>query len=264
MAVYSAYGLTLDTSNFAWTGVLDGKHALEFHVFICATYCISVWMLRWVMQKMTTEEKVLMRARWSLDTLKYWHNMSLSVVSGVMGVTLLYCTVMDGRYSSWQTMACQNTPNEGLYGLVNLIYLVSKLFEWVDTYWLVLYDKPVIMLHGFHHMTTFTMAAFTHNFPVGGYAFINCFVHLVMYLHYANPVRWARPFITSFQLLQFVAVISVHTYGFVTPASDCFDMSTVTHEWFYCQAVVAGYFLMFCKFFADNYVNPKKPKSKTM
>jgi hypothetical protein len=262
MAVYSAYGLTLDTSSFAWTGVLSGEDAFRFHACICLTYIISVWILTRYVGGMSKEAKVQMRANWGMDTLKYWHNVSLSVVSGLMGVIMIYCISKDGRLSGgWKAMACQNTPNQGLYGFANFVYLVSKIWEWVDTYWLVLYDKPVISLHAFHHMTTFSMAAFTHNFPVGGYAFINCLVHLVMYMHYANPVRWARPFITSFQLLQFVAVITIHTYGYVTPAPECFDMSTVTYEWYYCQLVVVGYFLMFCKFFADNYVKPpKKPK----
>ena len=134
----------------------------------------------------------------------------------------------------------------------------SILSPWTLIYFR--YGKPVIPLHFFHHMTTFTMAAFTHNFPVGGFAFLNAAVHFVMYLHYSHPVRWARPFITTSQLVQFVCVISVHTYAFLQPAgSGCFDFSAVAREWWYCQLVVVGYFLLFCKFFVDNYVKREKP-----
>ena len=35
-------------------------------------------------------------------------------------------------------MACQNTPNSGVYGLANWVYLWSKIWEWLDTYWLIL------------------------------------------------------------------------------------------------------------------------------
>lgn len=134
----------------------------------------------------------------------------------------------------------------------------SILSPWTLIYFR--YGKPVIPLHFFHHMTTFTMAAFTHNFPVGGFAFLNAAVHFVMYLHYSHPVRWARPFITTSQLVQFVCVISVHTYAFLQPAgSGCFDFSAVAREWWYCQLVVVGYFLLFCKFFVDNYVKKEKP-----
>ncbi len=146
-----------------------------------------------------------------------------------------------------------------MYGFINFVYLASKIWEWLDTYILVLSKKPVITLHWFHHMTTFTMAALTHNFPVGGFALINCLVHTVMYMHYARPVRWARPFITGGQLLQFVIVISIHVYGYLHPA-DCFDMQPVLYEWLFCFLVVAGFFVMFALFFAEEYLGGKAKK----
>jgi hypothetical protein len=100
------------------------------------------------------------------------------------------------------------------------------------------------------------MAALTHNFPVGGFCFVNCLVHFIMYAYYSNPrpLRWARKFITTGQLLQFCVVISIHTYGFLSSPSDCYDFRSVTAEWWYCQTVVVGYFLLFLKFYYDNYV----------
>ena len=124
----------------------------------------------------------------------------------------------------------------------------------MDTYILVLSKKPVISLHWFHHMTTFTMAAFVHNFPVGGFALINCLVHTVMYMHYATPVHWARPFITSSQLLQFVVVLSIHLYSFLNPIT-CFDVNPWFFEWLFCMSVVFGFFVMFLLFFIQEYVS---------
>ena len=177
-----------------------------------------------------------------------------------MFVVLLRETHLDGRHSSWHSAACQLTPLRGSYGFASLVYLVSKLVEWPDTYILVLSQKKVIPLHWFHHMTTFTMAAVTHNFPVGGYALVNCLVHVFMYLHYARPIRWARPILTSSQLVQFVWVLSIQVFGYANPAT-CFDMSPFFWEWLFCFGVVFSFFLGFIKFFVEEYViAPKKKK----
>lgn len=247
---YSGFGLDVDFADSSWSWTLSGENSIMFHGTICLLYLNSVVALQRFMNGKAVEGET----KSMFDQIKYVHNLALSALSFYMGAIQLYQIIMDGRFNSFHSMACQNTTNSGWYGHANFLYLVSKIWEWGDTYLLILYAKPVIPLHSFHHMTTFTMAALTHNFPVGGFAFINCAVHTVMYLHYAQPQRWARPFITTFQLLQFVCVVTIHTYGYLTPSNECFDFSAVGMEWWYCQIVVVLYFLMFCKFFADNYV----------
>lgn len=229
--------------------------SMEFHVAICVLYALSVFAMQQLVKSFGDNWKP---PTW-MNTVKLTHNIALSLVSGWMFVVMVKETYQAGRYESWDAMACSNAPaNGGSYGFANWIYLVSKLWEWADTYFLVLYGKKVIALHYFHHMTTFTMAAVVHNFPVGGYCWINALVHFVMYAHYAKPVSWARPFITSFQLLQFVAVLSINLYGF--SSQGCYDYSAVTKEWMYCQGVVFGYFLLFLKFYFDNYIAKKKKR----
>lgn len=252
-----SFGLSLNTCDWSWNWSLDSNDSLLFHGAVCAVYAISVKLLQlWV-----GSQRKYKAPKW-LDSVRWLHNAALSAVSAWMFITLLYLIVADGRLFSWNTMACQMTPMKGLYGFANFVFLVSKLWEWCDTYFLVLTQKPVITLHWFHHMTTFTMAAVTHNFPVGGYTLINCLVHTVMYMHYARPVRWARPFITSSQLLQFVVVISIHTYGYMVPS--CYDMKPVMREWWYCEGVVVGYFVMFVLFFVEEYVVKKNKKSEKL
>jgi hypothetical protein len=192
------YGFSMNWCNWNWSWTLATSSSIFFHIGICLFYAFSVKLLQnWV----SSQGPSYSPPKW-LNIIRDYHNLALSIVSFLMGVVMIYETAKDGRFSSWQAAACQMTPMKGLYGFANFIYLISKLWEWVDTYLLILYKKPVITLHWFHHMTTFTMAALTHNFPVGGFAWINCFIHTVMYLHYYRPVRWARPFITSGQLIQ--------------------------------------------------------------
>lgn len=249
------FGFALNSCTWSWKWTLDSKEAIVFQVCVCFVYAIMVSTL----QSMT-KSKDYQPPKW-LDGIRFTHNIMLSLVSLWMFIVQVSHMYEQRRFENWQSIACVNTPNTGLYGFANFVYLVSKIWEWADTVFLILTKKDVIFLHYFHHMTTFTMAAVVHNFPVGGYCFINCFVHAIMYLHYAYPVRWARSLITSTQLTQFVIVISIHTYGYLNP-STCFDMSPVFLEWAFNETVVVGFFVLFVNFFIQQYLLKRKDKSK--
>lgn len=244
----SGFGFNLNTCDWTWSWTLEDNRAILGQILICLIYAFSVKLLQaWV-----SSQKEYKPPKW-LESFRYVHNLSLAVVSFIMFAVMIYLTALDGRLNSWNDAACRLTPNTGAYGIINLVYLASKIWEWVDTYILVLNNKPVITLHWFHHMTTFTMAALVHNFPVGAFAWINCLVHTVMYMHYAMPVKWARPFITSFQLLQFVVVLSIHIYTLLNPAT-CFDVYPWLYEWIFNMGVVFSFFVMFVAFFVQEYM----------
>lgn len=249
------FGFSIDWSNWEWNWTLNDQSSIAFHVGICLFYAVSVKLAQ-----LAVGDSNYSKLPW-FDTVRKFHNISLAAVSFIMFVVMTYVIVMDGRLASWQAMACQMTPMRGIYGFINFVYLISKLWEWCDTLFLITSKKPVIFLHWFHHMTTFTMAALTHNFPVGGFALLNCLVHTVMYWHYASPIRWARPFITFSQLLQFVIVISIHVYGFLNPTT-CYDMKPVFYEWLFCFVVVFGFFVMFVLFFIDEYISKESKNGK--
>lgn len=253
---YGAYGFTIDTCTYRWNWAFDSAESYIAHGLICALYAVLVWLAQAYVKQQGASYKP---PQW-LEPIRKIHNISLSLVSLWMAVVMIATMQSKGRFASFDSMSCVNVDNSGIYGFANLIYLISKLWEWADTLFLVFTGKPVIFLHFFHHMTTFTMAAVVHNFPVGGFCFINCLVHFVMYLHYSYPVRWARPYITSGQLLQFVSVTSIHTYGYLN-SPVCFNMKPVTAEWIYCEGVVLGYFVLFINFFVQQYVAPPKEKA---
>ena len=264
---YEIAGFSIDLCSQEWNWTLNSNSAIFFHALICCFYAITVWALQQWVRNVANGSSYSPPA-W-LETIRYWHNISLSAVSLLMLIVMVKEMFLAGRFANFETVACGHLKNEGLYGFINLVYLISKIWEWGDTYFLILTNKPVIWLHYFHHMTTFTMAAVVHNFPVGGYCFINAGVHAVMYLHYAYPVKFARPFITSGQLLQFVTVITVHMYGIyrfiMAPKNGannlCFDFSNVLREWWFCEIVVVGYFLLFVNFFLQQYVKPSSRKN---
>jgi len=256
-------GLQVHPASGTWSWLLDRPGSVMFHVMICALYCVTVECMKIYVKSQSTLEKPYKPSPLLIGIMK-WHNIALSIVSLAMGISFVLDLRVEGRFNSWHSMSCRNTDNTGNYGIWTMVYLLSKIWEWADTYFLILQGREVISLHYFHHMTTFTMAALCHNFPVGGFSFVNCFVHAIMYAYYSNPrpFRWARQLITSGQLLQFCLVISIHTYGFLQPKGACFEFQEVRKEWWYCQSVVVGYFLLFVKFFYDNYIAASAAKAK--
>jgi hypothetical protein len=254
---FSEYGFDIDFDTWRWDWTLEKNSSIVCHILICVFYAVSVKVL----QIYVKSQKAYIPPSW-IEPFRFVHNVSLAAVSFIMFVVMVMEVARDGRFNSWSDAACRVTPNVGLYGFINFIYLVSKLWEWIDTYLLVLTSKPVIVLHWFHHMTTFGMAALVHSFPVGAFAWINCLVHAVMYMHYAKPVRWARPFITSGQLIQFVIVLSIHLTSFFNP-DTCFDARPLWMEWAFNFIVVFGFFFMFVLFFIQEYIVGKEGKKSS-
>eukprot|EP01033_Poteriospumella_lacustris_P009966 gene9966-7129_t len=260
-SVYKFYGFEGNFCTWEWNWTLQDSESIYFHVFLCLLYLATVAMLQeYVKQSKASHPDNKYVPPFWLESVKYVHNIALSLVSGWMFVTLGYSIIADGRMNSWRDMSCRMTEMKGLYGFANFVFLVSKIWEWADTYWLVLSGKKVIFLHSFHHMTTFTLAAVTHNFPSGGFTLINCLVHTVMYMHYAHPLRWARPFITSGQLLQFVFVMSVHLHAYMQPET-CYDMRGLVLEWWYLIVDVFVIFILFGLFFIEEYIEKGNKKT---
>ena len=138
---------------------------------------------------------------------------------------------------------------------------------------LVLRKKPVIFLHVFHHgiMTLMPYLWLRGNWTVTWFGcFLNCFIHIWMYLHYAmsaalGPKRWNpwwKRHLTGLQIVQFILVfliicLFVATIRIVgTPCQG--DLSIVWTS----QAVNLVFLFFFVKFFIDAYGAKKKANTK--
>jgi hypothetical protein len=102
-----------------------------------------------------------------------------------------------------------------MYGI--FLYVITKPLEFVDTFLLMLYKKPIIFLHWYHHVLTVLSVLFIainkiHHSSMGlWFGINNLFVHTIMYLYYAftafkNPIngflRKTSFLITILQTLQ--------------------------------------------------------------
>ena len=137
MSVYNFCGLLVHPASFTWSWLLSRPNSITFHVGICAMYCLTVEVVKaWVKSQSTADKPY--KPSTSLLRIMQWHNIALSVLSLVMGIAFVVHLREEGRFSSWHRMACVNTTNTGAYGMWNMLYLFSKLWEWADTYFLIL------------------------------------------------------------------------------------------------------------------------------
>jgi elongation of very long chain fatty acids protein 6 len=148
-----------------------------------------------------------------------------------------------------------------------LVFLfdISKVFEFVDTIFIVLRKRELIFLHYYHHVSTMLFCWYcnqtSQEFGCHGFYFatMNFFVHFVMYSYYAAAaMRFTIPkiistFVTIMQIAQMIfGVAIVYTLGTCTPT----DKKTL----YFGSLLYLSFFLLFAHFFYTKYYLPPKPK----
>jgi len=92
-------------------------------------------------------------------------------------------------------------------------FCISKIFEYIDTVFLVLRKREVRFLHWYHHVATmwFCWMAWAANLENGGlFAAMNLVVHSIMYSYFAASafgVRFPNPLRQSITLLQITQMV---------------------------------------------------------
>eukprot|EP00730_Choanoeca_flexa_P016651 TRINITY_DN7917_c0_g1_i1.p1 TRINITY_DN7917_c0_g1~~TRINITY_DN7917_c0_g1_i1.p1 ORF type:complete len:280 (+),score=60.31 TRINITY_DN7917_c0_g1_i1:121-960(+) len=147
-----------------------------------------------------------------------------------------------------------------------MLFGLSKVPEMLDTVFLVLRKRPVILLHWFHHLTVMLycwsiLYSPQSNEGTEGAIFgaMNSVVHTIMYSYYAARVVGYKPpgdiIITTIQIVQMI--IGAWVAGF--RVFSCGDVSRVWHARA-GLAMYVSYFYLFGDFFARRYLFAK-PKT---
>ena len=113
-----------------------------------------------------------------------------TVISMPLLVSRLYDKGLQGYLCDIESYPNYSTPKYYKIQLVIFIYSTTKVFEWIDTIFLILKKRKIIFLHWFHHL--FTMLYCWHSIYYSVYtdgtgwlfSTMNLFVHSVMYLYY--------------------------------------------------------------------------------
>jgi len=187
------------------------------------TWFASVWspvfgIVAYLATLAVLKQWVKRRGPYSLKKVLIFHNLSLSIGSGVLLVALVSELLVLTQRNTFFDVYCDEgiKLNQGLHYFLCYLNYLFKYYEFIDTFLLVLRGRPTPFLHVYHHAATAALAwsqlqaqICIQWFPV----VLNLAIHLVMYtyfaLHAAGYRFWWKRYLTMAQVVQFFAVVLV-------------------------------------------------------
>lgn len=155
-----------------------------------------------------------------LKPFMLFHNLFLSAFSTICLVNTLIALSNKVSIQGWKSIFCyeEENPIRGPLHFWCYWYYLSKYYELIDTVFMVLKGRKLILLHLFHHaIMPISSWALLHG-EQSGYSWIvnveNSFVHIFMYFYYAislyNRKIWWKKYLTIAQITQFVSGLPLH------------------------------------------------------
>ena len=198
----------------------------------------------------------------ALQARRSAHNVALflfSLLSCSSAATFMWTNGQLFTDGAWVRAHCE--PVEGTWlRPLSIAFVLSKLWEWGDTLFLVaLGTRPPQFLHLYHHATTFWLFCLVVNMP-GPEKFgllLNGGVHTLMYWHYWRP--WPKAFVPAITALQ-IAQLAFVTYSWAITPETCPDSPLASSREEYPLAfntpylMVPVYTLFFVRFFVNRFV----------
>jgi hypothetical protein len=197
--------------------------------------------------------------------IEFVHFFSLCIFSAIACGSTIYLLFSRDEFTDLDGYLCNPVPD--WYRFVSILFTLSKVWEWLDTFILVWNGKSIQQigfLHFYHHMSTLFLFSFTMNFPgtekIG--LLLNGFVHTLMYAHYSFRLpKMFRPIITIAQIIQlFLGTLSHHIN-----ITTCQEFSGYIEQYPFSYMVpylfVPVYLGAFCRFFWQTYISAPAPKA---
>uniref|UniRef100_A0A7S4IAG7 Elongation of fatty acids protein n=1 Tax=Vannella robusta TaxID=1487602 RepID=A0A7S4IAG7_9EUKA len=135
-------------------------------------------------------------------------------------------------------------------------FVISKLFELLESLYFIVEKKPLSFLHWYHHFATYTFschALLMYNPSALYFAWMNLIVHAVMYLYYTLATITGKPpswgiIVTIGQIIQMFIGVAV-TYE----VFNCRVLYDSINAWFGLLMYIS-YVFLFVRFFVLRYV----------
>lgn len=156
------------------------------------------------------------------------------------------------------------------------MFVFSKIWEFADTFFIVLRKKPLIFLHWYHHISVlcFTYYMFYARISLGHYfGVMNYTVHSIMYIYYSYSSSGrslpgiVSKFVTRLQLAQMLGglVVTFSAY-YALKSGDYDDCMFSDRAFIWSMLLYFSYAVLFAQLYMSRYSTKPKtkiPKSKT-
>lgn len=245
-------------------------HWMQQHPAVPVLVCVAYMVLIFAGQYYFST-----RPAWNWRTGMAGWNLLLSAFSYVgMARTLPQLLHNLSTYSLRDNLCLdpRSTYGSGSTGLWVQLFVLSKIPELLDTFFIVIHKKPLIFLHWYHHITVllYCWHSYVTKSPLGVFFVVmNYSVHASMYGYYflmAAKLRpkWFNPvIITAFQISQMIVGVAVTLAGFYYYKTD--KSCQIEAENNTAAFVMYGsYLFLFLQFFVGRYGQPSAKKRKTL
>jgi len=233
-------------------------------VVFCVSYLVLIFVLKYFMKN---------REKYDLFWIRVVHNFILT-----LGSLLLFLGAVKEsflvyeKYGSESLFCDRNSrQKEGNLYFWYYIFFLSKFYEFIDTFLLILLKKETTFLHCFHHfITAFLcwMGLYFEQSVQWVIVIANTSVHTVMYYYYlATTVKkeyrpWWKEYITQAQIVQFIFDLVLCSPWFYFKHSRGLDCSGNTLVLAFANLILLSFVFLFMNFFFRAYRRGKDLRLK--
>lgn len=229
---------------------------------LCVVYLLMIFSgKKWMSKKPAYDLRL---------PLTVWN--SVLAAFSITGFLVMGPPIVEQVRNRWYVNAvCTSLIAERAWlSLWSLLFVYSKVFEFGDTFFIILRKTPLNFLHWYHHMTVLLYSwhgLATKNTAGHWFSGINFGVHSIMYSYYMFKSMGFRisasvaKAITILQLLQFVVGLIVLFTGvwmkWIGVECGMNDTHLTTGVIMY-----GSYFILFLNFFYKRYIVPSPKREK--
>lgn len=151
----------------------------------------------------------------NIRNIQRYNNLLIGLYSLITFVLINILAYRDNRFSSWDRLICQRTTPSGFYMFVWYIFYLSKLWEFIDIYLVILNKTPILIHFRWHHQTTPSVVLIgllgdiSYEWPM---IISNTLLHTFMYPHFAG-IWNSYPIIIILGAFQLIVGLTFNFYA---------------------------------------------------